>query len=256
MSTLGGLHQLLSRLGIRWIRSRYTMYSPDPHYQEKLSYIEKIRKRVKESQGREVLLYMDECNYYRQPTLSSSWTSSENVQEKVKRSCRTDTITRVLGTIGESDGRVMYFQAPKISVSDHASFYKRVCEAYPNATRIWVVQDNNPVHFHPNLRVALESQENPFPVILPPNWSEMPKEWAIKRFGKWNLPIQLVSIPTYSPWCNPIEKLWRKFRQDFDHMRRVTDDLAILRAKAQQFFDQFAQGSAELLRYVGLGVPY
>lgn len=255
VSTISGLSQLLSRLGLRWIRARYALRSPDQHYQAKLDYIEQVRKNVKNSQGLEILLYMDECSYYLQPTLSSSWTTSKHTQEKVKRSYCKDTMTRVLGTIDEADGRVIDFQAPKISVSDHASFYKRVCEAYPNARRIWIVQDNFPVHFHPNLLVALEQQENPFPVIFPPNWSKEPKEWAIKRFGKWNLPIRLVPIPTYAPWCNPIEKLWRKFRQDFDHMRPVIDDLALLRAKSQQFFDQFSQGSVELLRYVGLGVP-
>lgn len=255
VSTLSGLSQLLSRLGLRWIRSRYALHSPDPYYQAKRDYIEQIRKRVKESKGLEVLLYLDECSYYDQPTLSDSWTTSEHTQEKVKRSDHTNIITRVLGTIDESDGRVMYVQASKVGVSEYASFYKRVCEAYSNARRIWIVQDNFPVHFHPNLLVGLEKQENPFPAIFSPNWPKEPKEWAIKRFGRWNLPIQLVPIPTYAPWCNPIEKLWRKFRQDFDHMRPVIDDLASLRAKAQQFFDQFSQGSAELLRYVGLGVP-
>jgi len=255
VSTLGGLSQLLSRLGLRWIRARYVLYSPDIYYRPKLDYIEQIRKHVKESKGLEILLYLDECSYYDQSTLSSSWTTSEHTQEKVKRLYHTNTITRVVGTIAESDGRVIYSQASKIGVTDYAYFYKRVCEAYSNAKRIWIIQDNFPVHFHPNLLIALEEQDNPFPAILSPNWPKEPKEWAIKRFGRWNLPIQLVPIPTYAPWCNPIEKLWRKFRQDFDHMRPVIDDLALLRAKAQQFFDQFAQGSVELLRYVGLGVP-
>jgi hypothetical protein len=252
------LYRLCRHIGVRWERARYALSSPDPNYKAKLDYIEQIKKRVRESQGREILLYLDECNYYRQPTLTKAWTGSDEKQKKVKRSYRSDTITRVLGILDEANGRVMIYQAPKISVSEHVRFYKCVREAYPHATRIWIVQDNNPVHFHPNLRVALEPQESPFPFILPPNWSETPKEWAVKRFGKWNLPIQLVQIPTYAPWCNPIEKLWRKFRQDFCHLHHYIgdDDLATLRAKAQEFFEQFAQGSAELLRYVGLGVPY
>jgi hypothetical protein len=53
-----------------------------------------------------------------------------------------------------------------------------------------------------------------------------------------------------------IEKLWKYFRQDFLHIHRFCDDLEILRAKAQRFFEGFAQGSAQLLQYVGLGVPY
>lgn len=258
VNKIGSVHRLFSRLGLRLVRARYSHRSPDLQYQAKLDYIEAIKKRVKASQGREILLYLDECNYYRQPTLTNAWTCSDEKQKKVRRSYRGETITRVLGVLDGANGRVMIDQAPKISVSDHASFYKRVREAYPHATRIWIVQDNNPVHFHPNLLCALEPQESPFPFILPPNWSETPKEWAVKRFGQWKLPIQLVQLPTYAPWCNPIEKLWRKFRQDFYHLHRSIgdDDLPTLRAKAQEFFEQFAHGSAELLRAVGLGVPY
>ena len=256
VNTQGSLHQLLSRLGLRKIQARYEYKSPDPFYQEKLDYIESIKIRVKESNGREIILYLDECNYYRQPLLAPCWTRSEEKQEKAKRSKRSDTRTRILGAINAQNGGILTFQAPKISVSDHASFYKKVRDTYPQAEKIWVIQDNNPVHFHPNLLVALEKQESRFPMTLAPNWPEKPKEWAIKRFHHWNLPIQIVQIPTYAPWCNPIEKVWKYFRQHFLHMHGFSDDLELLRAKTQQFFDRLLQGSAELLRYVGLRVPY
>jgi len=256
LSKVGSLHRFLFRLGIRRNQARYSYRSPDKQYQEKLVYIENIVKRVKESKGKELLFYLDEFSYYRQPLLAKTWTRSDQKQEKVKRAHAADTRTRVLGVINAANGRVHYFQAPKISVADTVSFYKKLREAYPEAERLWIVQDTNPVHFHPNLRVALEEQETPFPMILPPNWSTEPKKWAIDRFQKWHLPIQLVQLPTYAPWCNPIEKLWRKFRQDFGHLHRFCEDIEEYRAKARQFFDRFAQGSAELLQYVGLGVPY
>ena len=256
LSTVGSLHRFLSRLDIHKNQARYAYRSPDPHYQGKLDFVEEIKKRVKESEGKELLFYLDEFSYYRQPLLAKTWTRSDQKQEKVKRAYTSDTRTRVLGAINAANGRVHYFQAPKISVSDTASFYKRLCEAYPDVTRLWIVQDNTPVHFHPNLLVGLEEQKIPFPVILPPNWSKEPKQWAIDRFQKWNLPIRLVQLPTYAPWCNPIEKLWKKFRQDFCHLHRFCEDIEEYRAKARQFFDRFAQDSAELLQYVGLGVPY
>ncbi len=252
----GSLHQFLKRLGIRLVRPRYAQRSPDPHYQAKLDYIKTIKKRVKESRGREILLFLDEVNYYRQPLLAPCWTDSEQPQNKVRRSDRSDTRTRILGALDRKDGRVHIHQATKITVPMLRNFYQHLHEAYPQATRIWVVQDNNPVHFHPNLLVALEKQESPFPMKLAPNWPEKPDETSIKRFGSWNLPIQIVQTPTYAPWCNPIEKLWKFFRQEFLHVHRFCDDLEALRAKVLQFFERFAQGSAELLQHVGLGVPY
>jgi hypothetical protein len=92
-------------------------------------------------------------------------------------------------------------------------------------------------------------------VTLAPNWPSEPTQWARQRFGSWNLPIQLVPLPTYASWCNPIEKLWRKFKQEIIHLHRFKDDLQALRQRATKFFDQFASGSSELLRYVGLNLP-
>ena len=54
---------------------------------------------------------------------------------------------------------------------------------------------------------------------------------------------------------NPIEKPWRKLRQDVTHLHRWADDLEALRTGIDRFLDQFAKGSLELLRYVGLAVP-
>jgi transposase len=69
------------------------------------------------------------------------------------------------------------------------------------------------------------------------------------------LPIQIVPLPTYASWCNPIEKLWRKLRQELTHLHLWADDLAQLRAEIDRFLQQFAAGSPALLRYVGLGLP-
>ncbi len=254
MRTTVGVHRLLDRLGFHWNRAREYLHSPDPHYQAKRERIAAIWQRVQASGGREVLLYQDECNYYRQPTLSQAYCQSGK-QPLARRGYRSDTMTRVCAVLDATRGRVLYLQAPRLSVSDLASFYRRVREAYPQVERIWIVQDNNPVHFHPNLLVALEPQENPFPVTLAPNWSNEPKDWARQRFGHWKLPIQLVPLPTYASWCNPIEKLWRKFKQEIIHLHRLGDNLEALRQRAVAFFDQFAAGSAELLHYVGLGLP-
>ncbi|HEX2909583.1 MAG TPA: IS630 family transposase, partial [Chloroflexia bacterium] len=57
---------------------------------------------------------------------------------------------------------------------------------------------------------------------------------------------------TYASWLNPIEKLWRKLRQEELHLHRLADDLAQLRARVDRFLDRFANDSLELLPYLGL----
>jgi hypothetical protein len=59
-------------------------------------------------------------------------------------------------------------------------------------------------------------------------------------------------LPTYSPWLNPIEKLWRWLKQDVLHLHRHADHVPALRALVLDFLAQFQDGSSDLLRYVGL----
>ena len=64
--------------------------------------------------------------------------------------------------------------------------------------------------------------------------------------------IEPVWLPTYAPWLNPIEKLWRWLRQDVLKLHRLADDWPELQRRVNAFLDQFATGSHELLRYAGL----
>ena len=116
------------------------------------------------------------------------------------------------------------------------------------------MQDNWPIHFHPDVLVALQAQQSPFAFPRPPSWSLAPSPAGVKRWGALQLPIQLVVLPTYASWCNPIEKLWRWPNQDVLHLHRQANDLKALRALVADFLAQFAQGSSALLRYVGLGI--
>ena len=61
-----------------------------------------------------------------------------------------------------------------------------------------------------------------------------------------------VWLPTYAPWLNPIEKLWRWLRQDQLYLHRLASDWETLRRRVNAFPDQFAAGSPALLQYVGL----
>lgn len=66
-----------------------------------------------------------------------------------------------------------------IGVATLRHYFEAVAAAYPAAERIYSALDNWPVHFHPVLRAA-----------LPPR-------------------LTLLPLPTYAPWTNPVEKVWR-----------------------------------------------
>jgi transposase len=57
-------------------------------------------------------------------------------------------------------------------------------------------------------------------------------------------------LPTYSPWLNPIEKLWRQFRRAVTHCELFVSLDALLKA-AYAFFDRYNQGPHRVLSILG-----
>jgi len=62
--------------------------------------------------------------------------------------------------------------------------------------------------------------------------------------------LVLMYLPTYSPWLNPIEMLWRHFRREVTHCELFETVKALLTA-AQDFFDRFNQTPEQVLSIIG-----
>lgn len=60
----------------------------------------------------------------------------------------------------------------------------------------------------------------------------------------------LLYLPTYSPWLNPIEMLWRHFRREVTHGELFANMQALLTA-AQEFFARYNQPPQRLLSVIG-----
>jgi DDE superfamily endonuclease len=255
LRTAGGLSQLLTRLHLSWQRARDYVHSPDPDYDAKRVFIADLVAQGREPTGPVVTLYLDELTYYRQPSLARAWEARGERQPRARRSYRSNTATRLLGTLDVRDGRVVYYQGSRVGPQELVRFYQQLRAAYPTAARLYVVQDNWPWHFHPDVTCALEPQQQRWPWYRPPRWATTPSAAAQRRWGALRLPIQLVPLPTYASWLNPIEKLWRKLKQECLHLHRLADRLDELRGQVTTYLDQFTGGSGDLLRYVGLSPP-
>jgi transposase len=242
-----GILRVLAKYKLSRKRGRDHLHSPDPRYQEKVDYLAAIKARVAAAAGTAVLLYADEVTYYRQPSLGYSYAEAGTAEPRAERSLRSNSTTRVIGALDAATGRVVSLQQGKIGVPAIIRFFRDLVAAYPGQ-RIFLVVDNWPVHFHPDVLAALEPQTSPFPFFRPPSWPDEPSP----RAKRLNLPIQLVPLPTYSPWLNPIEKLWRWLKQDVLHLHRSANNIPALRALVLDFLARFRHGSDDLLRYVGL----
>lgn len=246
LSAPGSLCRLLARLAISYKRGRDYVHSPDVHYQEKLDLIAECLQRTRRDPEHHVLLYEDELTYYRQPTLGSAYECQGHAQPLARRSHQRNSWFRVIAGLNALTGQVTYRQHSKIDVSTLGRFYACLRAEYPDAVIIYVVVDNWPVHFHPDVLAYLQPQAFPWPPFVPAHWS------ASRRPSHTDLPIQLLCLPTYASWCNPIEKLWRWLKQHELHLHRLSEDWAALKQRVAETLDQFTAGSLELLRYTGL----
>ena len=249
------LHRVLERLDIVYKRARRYIRSPDRLYQEKKHYIEARKAEVeaahRSGSGRLVLLYQDEMSYYRQPSLARAYAErgcGGRHQALAFESHRSNTRARLVGCLNALTGQVHFRQRSKIGVVQLVAFYQELAAAYPEAETIYVVQDNWPVHFHPGVVKHLARQDWPWPFRAHPDW---PQPAQVVREAVV-LPIQLLCLPTYASWLNPIEKLWRWLRQEVLHLHRLSDAWAELKQRVEAFLEQFIDGSQALLRYVGL----
>lgn len=60
----------------------------------------------------------------------------------------------------------------------------------------------------------------------------------------------LLYLPTYSPWLNPIEMLWRHFRREVTHCE-VFPTVAALLTASQKFFDRYNHMPQRILSVIG-----
>ncbi|MFN3761873.1 MAG: transposase, partial [Anaerolineae bacterium] len=136
---------------------------------------------------------------------------------------RANQCWRIASSLNVRSGRLFSWQRKRFDRWTLIRYYQALEAQYPEAELIFVAQDNWPVHFHEDVLAALAGSK-----------------------------IILVPLPTYAPWTNFTEKVWRKLYQEVLHLHDFVDQWDALRATVEEWLAQFANGSTELLSYVGL----
>jgi transposase len=218
-----GIHRLLRRLELRYRRGQEHVHSPDPDYRTKLAALAQANREAKASSGRVILLYLDELTYYRRPSVARCHQRCGGPGVYAEQGYGRNRKGRVIGALEAHAGQWHHWQGDRAGVQELIRFYRGLVAAYPEAETIYVAQDNWPVHFLPKVLASLEGT-----------------------------PVRLVRLPTYAPWTNPVEKVWRKLKQELLHQHDYQDDWAGLREAVQQWLQRAAQDPQALRRYTGL----
>lgn len=171
-----------------------------------------------------VLLFEDEASFYRQPSQASLWSHWGRRQPYMRYSHRGNTRTRVIGYLNAFSGALYSQQTSKVTVPCLVKTLKQVSLLYPEARKIYLAWDNWPVHDHPRVQAALAKQKR----------------------------IEVLWLPTYAPWLNPIEKVWRWLKQHVTHAHPWCDDFTEFKKQIDLALQPLAAGSADILKYTGL----
>jgi len=222
--SLSGVWNVLQRSGLELRSARVQMYSPDPAYADKLAHLLTCLHEAALSPSKVTLLFMDEMGFYRWPSPGTDWMPAAPQPVQVAACADNNRQWRIVGVLNALTGQANYLDNYIVGRKQLIAMYQQIDTLYPDAHCVYVVQDNWSIHSHDDVLSALSS---------------VPR-------------IQPVWLPTYSPWLNPIEKLWRWLRQSVLRLHRLAADWSTLLAHVHAFLDQFSLGSQDLLRYVGL----
>lgn len=217
---------MLRQLRIRWKRGRSHLTSPDRAYESKCRLIAHALSQAAAQPETVSVLYGDETTIYRQPPVGQAWHEAKaggKHQPRAVRSFAKNATWRISGTLDAHTGRVISAAGNKMGVKGLVAFLQQVREAYGQTQRLLLIWDNWPVHYHPTVLAAAAEAR-----------------------------IALVWLPTYAPWLNPIEKLWRKLKEEQIALHRHADDWQRLKDQCQTFLQGYDRTAPDLLHYVGI----
>jgi transposase len=211
------VRRLLAKQEIVFSQPQHTISSPDPDYASKKQVVEEARDRLKEG---DIFYYADECNVSLLPTLRALW--SPKGQQVMIQTPGQQTTYYGIGAVNYYTGEtVVQFQRHKRR-QEIAQLLEALVEKHPSGT-IYVAWDNANTHEDEAIDVVVQAAQ-----------------------GR----LVLLYLPTYSPWLNPIEMLWRHFRREVTHCE-LFENMQALLAASQDFFDRYNCCPEEILSVIG-----
>lgn len=173
-----------------------------------------------ELQTGEVFYYADEFNLSWQPTLRAMW--SPIGQQIMIPTPGQPTKNYGIGAVNYHSGETFVIFRKRKRRKQIAEFLTLLLDKHPHET-VYVAWDNVNTHMDEEIE-------------------------AILRGAAGNL--VLLYLPTYSPWLNPIEMLWRHFRREVTH-GELFQSMEKLIAASMNFFERYNLMPKKILSVIG-----
>ena len=164
--------------------------------------------------------YADEFNVSWLPTLQAMW--SPKGQQVMIPTPGQPTKHYGIGAVNYYTGETEVIFRKRKRRCETAGLLERLIQKHPTGT-IYVAWDNADTHLDDEVEAVVRG--------------------AAGR-------LVLLYLPTYSPWLNPIEMLWRHFRREVTHCELFETVEALLQA-SRAFFERCNQHLLQVLSIIG-----
>jgi transposase len=194
----------LHGLGYRVRRPVLSIASPDPEYKQKAKKLKKYQKQAKN--GEILLYYQDEIDLNLLPGIIRCWTR-EGVQRKVPTPGQNQK-QYGFGAVNYVSGQTVHRIEERKNSAGFCAFIEQFMPTVTQAPefhgqKIVLVVDNFIIHRSRKTQEFLE---------------------------KYKDQLLLFRLPTYSPWLNLIERLWRHLRRKVTHNHLFTSIAELVKA--------------------------
>lgn len=181
----------LHTLGYRVLRPVLSIASPDPNYQQKVKKLEKYKKQAKK--GEISLYFQDEIDLNLLPGILRCWTL-QGTQRKVMTP-GANAKRYGFGAVNYITGKTLHSIADHKNSNAFCAFVQQFMQTVTQSPeyhgqKIVMVVDNFIIH-HSNK--------------------------TMKFLEQYADQLILFALPTYSPWLNLIERLWKHLRRKVTH---------------------------------------
>jgi putative transposase len=167
-----------------------------------------------------VFYYADEFNLSWLPTLRAMW-SPKGQQVMIPTPGQPDKYYGI-GAVNYHTGETVVLFRQRKRRQEIAQLLQALVEKHPTGT-IYVAWDNANTHQDDEVEEVVRAAS-----------------------GR----LILLYLPTYSPWLNPIEMLWRHFRREVTHCE-LFETMKTLLAAGHDFFDRYNQCPEGILSVIG-----
>ena len=170
--------------------------------------------------SKDIFYYVDEFNVSWFPTLRAMW--SPKGQQIMIRTPGQPKKHYGIGAVNYHTGETVVIFRKRKRRQEIAELLQMLVDKHPTGS-IYVAWDNATTHQDDEVEAVVRA--------------------AAGR-------LVLLYLPTYSPWLNPIEMLWRHFRREVTHCELFETVQALLTA-ARDFFDRYNQTPDQVLSIIG-----